>query len=167
MGLPGVSLRYFNIFGSRQPADSAYAAVIPAFIAAYQKREGPMIHGDGSFTRDFTHVDNAVYANLLAATMDGDRVRGQAINVGCGQRVSIRDLAKRVARAAGVGDIEPAFGPARAGDVPHSLASVDRARAVLGYEVIRSMDEGLAETVAWAATQKPDEDYPSVLARIG
>jgi nucleoside-diphosphate-sugar epimerase len=81
--------------------------------------------------------------------------------------VSIRDLAKRVARAAGVGDIEPAFGPARAGDVPHSLASVDRARAVLGYEVIRSMDEGLAETVAWAATQKPDEDYPSVLARIG
>jgi nucleoside-diphosphate-sugar epimerase len=167
MGLPGVSLRYFNIFGSRQPADSSYAAVIPAFLSAYQKREAPTIHGDGSFTRDFTHVDNAVLANLLAATIEADRVRGQAINVGCGQRLSIRDLAKRIARAAGAGDLDPEFGPARAGDVPHSLASLDRARSVLGYEVIRSLDEGLAETAAWAATQKPDEDYPSVLARIG
>lgn len=167
MSLPGISLRYFNIFGSRQSPDSAYAAVIPAFIAASLRREAPTIHGDGSFTRDFTHVDNAVYANLLAATAPVDRVRGQAVNVGCGQRISIRELARRVARATGEGEVEPVFGPARAGDVPHSLASLERARSVLGFEVVRSMDEGMAEAAAWARSQKPDDEAPGVIARIG
>jgi UDP-glucose 4-epimerase len=167
MNLPGVSLRYFNVFGPRQAEDSAYAAVIPAFIGAYLRREAPTIHGDGTFSRDFTHVDNAVFANLLAAVSPLDRLRGQAINVGCGQRLSIRELAKRIARVTGAGDIEPVFAPARAGDVPHSLASLERARAALGYEVVRSLDEGLAETAAWASLQKPGDDPPSVLARIG
>ena len=167
MNMPGVSLRYFNIFGPRQAEDSAYAAVIPAFIGAFLRREAPTIHGDGTFSRDFTHVDNAVFANLLAAVAPIDRLRGQAINVGCGQRISIRELAKRIARVTGGGDIEPVFAPARAGDVPHSLASLERARTVLGYEVVRSLDEGLGETAAWASLQKPGDDPPSVLARIG
>jgi len=167
MNLPGVSLRYFNVFGPRQQEDSAYAAVIPAFIGAFLRREAPTIYGDGSFSRDFTHVDNAVYANLLAGVAPIDRLRGQAINVGCGQRLSIRELAKRIARATGAGDIEPVFAPARAGDVPHSLASLDRARSVLGYEMVRTLDEGLSETAAWASSQKPGDDRPSVIARIG
>lgn len=167
LGLPGISLRYFNIFGPRQPADSAYAAVIPAFIDAAQRGAAPKINGDGSFTRDFTHVDNAVLANLLAATVPADRAHGQAINVGCGERVSIRELASRVAAAVGGEEIAPEFGPVRAGDVPHSLASVERARAELGYEVIRGLDEGLAETAAWAASQRPGGDRPTVIARIG
>ena len=152
--LDRVSLRYFNIYGSRQAADSAYAAVIAAFADAALAGRPLRIFGDGGQTRDFTHVDNAVHANLLAARC-GSRLDGQSINVATGHSITVRELAERVRAAVSdmTGREVPAtvFEPERAGDVRHSAADISRARAVLGYEPVIGLDEGLAETLAWYA----------------
>ncbi|MEQ8844141.1 MAG: SDR family NAD(P)-dependent oxidoreductase [Phycisphaerales bacterium] len=150
-GLQGVSLRYFNIFGPRQSADSAYAAVIAAFAATLRRGDHdnpPVIFGDGRQTRDFTHVDNAVHANLLAAT-SRKRLDGQAVNVGCGRQISILDLYHRMAELMGRTDMQPRMAAAREGDVRHSLADLTRAADLLGYAPVRDFDDGLRETVAW------------------
>jgi nucleoside-diphosphate-sugar epimerase len=145
-GLHTVSLRYFNIFGPRQADDSPYTGVIAIFARALLDGRPVTIHGDGSQTRDFTYVDNAVRANLLAAEADVEP--GSVINVGGGERISILELYRAMARELG-SDREPILAPRREGDVLHSLASLDRARALLGYEPAVGWREGLSRTVAW------------------
>jgi UDP-glucose 4-epimerase len=145
--LSSVSLRYFNIFGPRQRRDSPYAAVMPRFVHALMSGEEPVVFGDGSQTRDFTHVSNAVRANLLAGAVDGP-LRGEVVNIACGERTALLDIVERMASILGV---EPRFrfAPPRVGEVQHSLASVEAARALFGYEPVTTLDDGLAQTVAW------------------
>jgi len=146
--LEGVALRYFNVFGPRQSPTSAYAAVIPVFLAAARDGKPARVHGDGGQTRDFTYVDNVVEANLLAASGPADRVNGVVCNVGAGQRTSLLDLLDLVRDVTGR-SVEVEHGPTRAGDVRDSLASLDRARATLGYEPLVSLRQGLERTWSW------------------
>lgn len=145
-GLETVSLRYFNVFGPRQDPGSQYAAVIPKFTTAALRGESPAIHGDGEQTRDFTYVANVVRANLLAAEAPAEAL-GHTFNVGCGDRISINRLWTIIQGLTGT-PAQATHGPARPGDVRDSLASLERARAVLGYSPPVSLEEGLARTVA-------------------
>jgi nucleoside-diphosphate-sugar epimerase len=145
-GLETVCLRYFNIFGPRQDPRSEYAAVVPLFILRMLGGRPPLIHGDGEQSRDFTYVANVVQANLLAA--GAKEAAGRVINVGCGERTTVRMLAEGVAAILGSG-LRPEHGPARAGDVRHSHADLGRARSLLGYEPLVSFREGLERTVRW------------------
>jgi nucleoside-diphosphate-sugar epimerase len=147
-GLDAVSLRYFNIFGPRQRADNAYAAVIAAFAKAMLAGKRPTIFGDGLQSRDFTFVDNAVHANLLAARQ-ADPLGGAVINIACGTRITVNELAGEMARWLGRDDLKPAYAPERAGDVKHSLADLTRARTILGYEPIVDFKTGLDATMHW------------------
>lgn len=145
-GLETVSLRYFNIFGPRQRHDSPYAAVVPMFAERIRAGARPVIYGDGLQTRDFTHVANAVHANLLAGARTG-ALGGEMVNVACGESFTLLELAERIGALLGV-RADPEFRPMRTGDVMHSRASIDAARALLGYEVIVPFDQGLAQAVA-------------------
>ncbi|HEV8263713.1 MAG TPA: SDR family oxidoreductase [Gemmatimonadales bacterium] len=147
-GLETVVLRYFNIFGPRQDPASQYGAVIPRFIAAALAGTPPVIFGDGGQTRDFTYVANVVHANLLAARAPAAQAAGAVFNIGSGVALSVAALWERIRAAAGV-DVEPVYEAARPGDVRDSLASIEEARAALGYEPIVDFDAGLARTVAW------------------
>jgi nucleoside-diphosphate-sugar epimerase len=147
-GVDTANLRYFNIFGPRQNANSAYAAVIAAFASSLLAGQRPVIFGDGEQSRDFTYVDNAVHANLLAARCPRP-LEGAVINVACGQRVTINGLATMMGRLLGRPDLEPIHKDERAGDVKHSLADLSAARELLGYEPIVEFNTGLEPTVAW------------------
>jgi UDP-glucose 4-epimerase len=149
-GLRTVSLRYFNVFGPRQADDSPYTGVIALFARALLENRRPTIFGDGEQTRDFTYVDNVVRANLLA--MERDVPPGSVINVGAGESITINQLYRAMAERLG-SRLEPLYAPARAGDVRHSLASLERARALLGYEPAVGWREGLAATVDWYAAR--------------
>lgn len=151
-GIDAISLRYFNIFGTRQAADSAYAAVIPAFVTKFLHNESPTIFGDGEQTRDFTHVSNAVAANLLAASAE-QQLGGQVVNVGAGVRTSVNQLAQMIAKILGKEDIKVNYAPERVGEVRDSVSSIDRAKEVIGYESMTSLEVGLEETVNWYADQ--------------
>jgi nucleoside-diphosphate-sugar epimerase len=141
-----VSLRYFNVFGPRQRDDSPYTGVVALFARALLEGRRATILGDGEQTRDFTYIDNVVHANLLA--LEKDLEPGTVINVGAGDRVSIRSLYRAMARIAGSSE-EPIHAPPRAGDVRDSLASLERARATLGYEPRVAWETGLATTMNW------------------
>lgn len=143
-----VSVRYFNIFGPRQSADSAYAAVIAAFSKRLLAGEPPVIFGDGRISRDFTSVTNAVLATLLAGACER-KLSGEVFNIGTGRRVTLLELASTMANLCGAPELKPEFAPERAGDVPHSLADISRAREVLGYTPVASLEDGLHETIAW------------------
>jgi nucleoside-diphosphate-sugar epimerase len=156
-GISTACLRYFNIFGPRQSADSAYAAVIAAFIRRLLSGEEATIYGDGSQTRDFTPVANAVYATLLAASVPTP-LRGEAINVGLGRRTSLLELLSMLGPRCGVDHPRASHEPARTGDVPHSLADLSRARDLLGYRPIATLEDGLDETVAWSKRQLAGAD---------
>jgi UDP-N-acetylglucosamine/UDP-N-acetyl-alpha-D-glucosaminouronate 4-epimerase len=143
-GLETVALRYFNVFGPRQDPRSQYAAVIPNFIAGLLGGTAPTIYGDGEQSRDLTHVDNVVEANLLAADAPG--VSGRVYNVACGVQVTLNELAAHLQDLIGV-HIEPVHAPARVGEVRHSLADLTQARADLGYEPVVHVREGLCRTV--------------------
>jgi nucleoside-diphosphate-sugar epimerase len=143
-GLETVALRYFNVFGARQDPTSQYAAVIPNFITALLDGRPVTIFGDGEQSRDFTHVDNVVQANLLA--IDAPDVSGKVFNVAFGRAVTLNGLVAELAGLIGV-DAETHYAPKRPGDVPHSLASLDRARAGLGYEPEVDLREGLSRTI--------------------
>lgn len=147
-GVDTANLRYFNIFGPRQNANSAYAAVIAAFASALLAGQRPVIFGDGRQSRDFTYVDNAVHANLLAARCPKP-LEGAVVNVACGQRVTVNELATMMGRLLGRPDLQPAYKDERAGDVKHSLADLSLARRLLGYEPIVDFAAGLEPTVAW------------------
>jgi nucleoside-diphosphate-sugar epimerase len=143
-GQEAVALRYFNVFGPRQDPLSEYAAVIPRFITAMLEGRSPVVHGDGEQSRDFTYVDNAVAANLLAADRDG--VAGETFNIACGQTITLNALLEELRGIIGV-EVEAAHGEPRPGDVRHSLADISRAREALGYEPAIGLHEGLARTV--------------------
>ena len=145
LGLETVSLRYFNIFGPRQDPASPYAAVIPKFLAVMRRGGRPVIFGDGKQSRDFTYVENAVRANVLAADAPG--ASGEVINVACGARVTLLELVEHLNRLLGK-RLEPAFAPSRPGDVRHSQADLTRAAALLGYRPTLDFPEGLARTAA-------------------
>lgn len=153
-GLDTVSLRYFNIFGPRQNANSAYAAVIAAFAKALLAGQQPVIHGDGEQSRDFTFVASAVHANLLAARCP-ELLKGQVLNVATAGRISVNQLAAQMAQALGRPDLRPVYKEARAGDIKHSFADLSRSRAVLGYEPIVDFAVGLQATMAWYRTVLP------------
>lgn len=147
-GLSGVSLRYFNIFGPRQPADSAYAAVVASFASRLLNGESPVVFGDGMQSRDFTYVGNAVLATLLAGSCE-KHLKGEVINIGTGARIDLTRLAALMAEKIGRPHLRPAHQPARAGDVRHSQADLSRARDLLGYEPFTSLEEGIVETLEW------------------
>ncbi len=144
-GLETVALRYFNVFGARQDPTSQYAAVIPNFIAAMLDNRPVTIFGDGEQSRDFTHVDNVVQANLLA--MDAPDVSGRVFNVACGSKVSLNELVDELRELTG-SDAETIYALPRPGDVLHSLADLTRARAGLGYEPEVDLRTGLTRTIA-------------------
>ena len=145
MGLDGVSLRYFNIFGPRQDPTSPYSGVISKFSQVMSEGERPLIFGDGSQTRDFTYVANVVAANL-AAMRSEKPLLGEALNVGTGGRISLLDLVGAINRVLGT-SLEPRFEPARAGDVRDSQASLARISAVLRYAPVVEFEEGLRRTL--------------------
>jgi nucleoside-diphosphate-sugar epimerase len=151
--IEGVALRYFNVFGPRQSPDSAYAAVIPVFMAAAKAGTPAPVNGDGGQTRDFTYIDNVVSANLLAGLGPAAQVNGQVCNVGAGQRTSLLGLVELIGEVAGR-PLEVEHLPTRVGDVRDSLASLERARRVLNYEPVVSLREGLMRTWEWFAPQK-------------
>jgi len=144
-GLETVALRYFNVFGPRQDPASEYAAVIPRFLTALIEQRRPIVFGDGEQTRDFTYVENVVQANLLAATAP-DAV-GAAINIGCGERISLNSVLLIAGALLGV-KVEAEYRDPRPGDVRDSLADIHRAQRLLGYNPTVSFAEGLAHTLA-------------------
>jgi nucleoside-diphosphate-sugar epimerase len=156
-GLETVALRYFNVFGARQDPTSQYAAVVPNFIAALLDNRPVTIFGDGEQSRDFTHVDNVVQANLLA--IDAPDVSGKVFNVACGRKVSLNELVAELQELIG-SDVETIYAPRRPGDVPHSLASLDRARAELGYEPEVDLREGLMRTIEHYREQRAASALP-------
>jgi UDP-glucose 4-epimerase len=143
-----VSLRYFNIFGPRQNANSAYAAVIAAFAKALYAGEQPTIFGNGEQSRDFTFVDNAVHANLLAARYQG-RFGGEVLNTACGDRVTVNQLAEQMAQIIGKPELTPIYKAERAGDVKHSLADLGLHQQTTSYSPLVPFAEGLRPTVEW------------------
>jgi nucleoside-diphosphate-sugar epimerase len=145
-GLETVALRYFNVYGPRQDPQSEYAAVIPRFVTACLAGRAPRVNGDGEQTRDFTYVGDAVQANRLAA--DAPKAPGAVVNVAGGRRISLNQLLARIREVTGA-EVEPEYGPPRAGDVRDSLADLGRAEALLGYRPSTPVDEGLARTVEY------------------
>ncbi len=142
------SLRYFNIFGPRESADNAYAAVIAAFAKSLLAGKRPSIFGDGEQSRDFTFVDNVVHANLLAAKSPTP-IGGAVINIACGGRISVNELARQMAAWLKRPDLTPIHAPERAGDVKHSLADLSLAKSILGYSPIVDFSPGLDVTMQW------------------
>jgi len=145
-GLETVTVRYFNVFGPRQDPGSAYAAVIPKFIAAMLDDAQPTVEGDGLQTRDFTYIDNVVHGNLLACHTPG--VAGEVFNIACGGQINLLDMIAILNRLLDK-DIQPRYTDPRPGDVRHSRAAIDKARRLLGYEPVISFEDGLARTLAW------------------
>ena len=144
-GLETLSLRYFNVFGPRQDPTSQYAAVIPNFITAAMKQTRPVVFGDGEQTRDFCFIENTVSANLLGASTS-NKLSGEVVNIACGERISLNKLLEYIGEEAGF-KLEPEYKPDRAGDVRDSLASIDAARALIGYEPKVDVREGLRRTL--------------------
>lgn len=151
-GLETVTVRYFNVFGPRQDPLSAYAAVIPRFVAAMLNDKPAPVEGDGLQSRDFTYIDNVVHGNLLACHTPG--VAGETFNIACGGRISLLDMISLLNKLMGK-QIQPAFGAPRPGDVRHSRASIEKARQLLKYEPVISFEEGLARTLEWYKAALP------------
>jgi UDP-N-acetylglucosamine/UDP-N-acetylgalactosamine 4-epimerase len=153
-GIDVIGLRYFNVFGRRQDPDGAYAAVIPKFVKMLMKHEKPLINGDGTISRDFTYIDNVIQANHLAAIVQNEEALNQVYNVAHGERTTLNELFYFIRDLAGKFDkeilaIEPIYGTARAGDIPHSQASIAKAEKMLGYSPKLNVVEGLEEAVKW------------------
>lgn len=149
-----IGLRYFNVFGRRQDPHGAYAAVIPLFVKKLMNHEAPVINGDGSYSRDFTYIDNVVQANHLAAIAENIEAINQVYNVAQGERTDLNRLFELIRSIAGNYDreilnVNPVYGPERAGDIPHSLASIDKARTLLGYSPTHNVKKGLEKALEW------------------
>src|SRR5437868_5646169 len=147
-GLETVSLRYFNIFGPRQDADSQYSAVMAKFITAMLRGQRPTIFGDGTQSRDFTYIDNAVSANLLACAAPAEKVCGKTFNIACGGQVTLNQMVDVLNRLMGT-RIDPIHGSERAGDIKHSFADVNLAKQAFGYKPLVGFEDGLKKTIAW------------------
>ena len=149
-----IGLRYFNVFGRRQDPQGAYAAVIPLFVKKLMNHESPVINGDGSYSRDFTYIDNVLQANNLAALTQDLSAVNQIYNVAHGERTNLNELFELIRNLIGnfdseVLNIKPVYGPNRGGDIPHSLASIEKAKRLLGYEPTHSVREGMSEAIRW------------------
>jgi UDP-N-acetylglucosamine 4-epimerase len=149
-----IGLRYFNVFGRRQDPNGAYAAVIPLFVKKLLSHEAPVINGDGSNSRDFTYIDNVIQANHLAAVTKNNAALNQIYNIAHGERTTLKqlfDLIKNIAVKydSTIADIKPVYGPERAGDIPHSQASIEKASKLLGYAPSHNVAEGLEEAIKW------------------
>lgn len=153
-GIEYIGLRYFNVFGRRQDPNGAYAAVIPLWVKKMMAHEAPNINGDGEYSRDFTYIDNVIQMNMLALTTTNSEAVNQIYNTAYGERTTLNMLASYLKEILGAFDpeilkIEPTHGPNRAGDIPHSLASIDKARRLLGYNPQFSMRQGLEQACQW------------------
>src|SRR5271166_404576 len=146
--LETVALRYFNIFGPRQDPSSPYSGVLAKFITLMLRGEQPAIYGDGEQSRDFTYIDNAVEANLLACKAPAARAAGQVFNVATGRRVTLNETFKLLQGLTSYKG-QPKYGPERGGDIKHSLADISKAEAALGYKPKVDFEEGLRRTVEW------------------
>lgn len=153
-GLETIGLRYFNVFGRKQDPKGAYAAVIPKFVMQFMNYESPVINGDGNYSRDFTYIDNVIQMNELAMTTQNREAINTVYNTAFGDRTTLTQLVGILkenlsAFDAKIEDVEVIHGPKRAGDIPHSLASIAKAQKLLGYNPKFCIQEGLKEAVAW------------------
>ncbi len=150
-GLETLCLRYFNVFGPRQDPNSQYAAVIPKFITCFLRNTSPQIYGDGTQSRDFTYIDNVVYANMLAAKAKS--TSGQVLNIACGRRTSLNDLVELLKNLLS-SKVSPDYAEPRSGDIKHSLADISEARHMLGYSPKTSFEQGIKKTIEWHKNNK-------------
>ena len=153
-GLETIGLRYFNVFGRKQDPNGAYAAVIPKFVSQFMAGESPVINGNGEFSRDFTYIDNVIQANLLSMITDNKEAINTVYNVAFGERNTLKDLVELLKKQltefdSKIKDIQVIYGPNRVGDIPHSLASIDKAKNLLAYNPQFSLEKGLKEAVSW------------------
>jgi UDP-N-acetylglucosamine 4-epimerase len=153
-GLETIGLRYFNVFGRKQDPNGAYAAVIPKFVMQLMQHESPVVNGDGNYSRDFTYIDNVIQMNELAITTTNERAINTVYNTAYGDRNTLNNLLNYLKEFLSKYDPEIAnisieYGPNRVGDIPHSLASIDKAKELLGYDPKFSLQEGLEEAVDW------------------
>jgi UDP-N-acetylglucosamine 4-epimerase len=153
-GIETIGLRYFNVFGRKQDPNGAYAAVIPKFVMQLMNLESPVINGDGNFSRDFTYIDNVIQMNELAMTTANPDAINTVYNTAYGERNALNDLVGYLKGFLAelnpeIANVEIKYGPNRAGDIPHSLASIDKAKELLGYDPKYSLQEGLKEAVKW------------------
>ena len=153
-GLETIGLRYFNVFGRRQDPNGAYAAVIPKFVSQFLIGESPQINGDGSFSRDFTYIDNVIQMNHLAIETKNSKAINQVYNTAVGDRITILEMTKFIREGLSefvpsVADIEIKFGPDRKGDIPHSQASIQKAKHLLNYNPSHDFKQGLKESLTW------------------
>ncbi|MDB4152304.1 SDR family oxidoreductase [Flavobacteriaceae bacterium] len=153
-GLETIGLRYFNVFGRRQDPTGAYAAVIPKFVSQFLKGESPQINGNGSFSRDFTYIDNVIQMNHLAIETKNARAINQVYNTAVGDRITILEMTKLIRQ--GLSKFDPSlakidikFGPDRNGDIPHSQASIKKAKNLLNYNPSHNFEKGLKESLTW------------------
>lgn len=153
-GMECIGLRYFNVFGRRQDPFGAYAAVIPLFVKKLMKHESPVINGDGEYSRDFTYIDNVVLMNMLAMTTANPEAVNQVYNTAYGERTTLNQLVNYLKEFLSeydpaIAEVKIEYGPVRLGDIPHSLACIDKAKNLLGYCPQYNMCEGLREAVKW------------------
>lgn len=153
-GLSCIGLRYFNVFGRRQDPNGAYAAVIPLFVKQFMNHESPKINGTGDYSRDFTYIDNVIQMNERAMLTENAEATNTVYNTAVGDRTTLNDLVKylRVYLSefdTEIANVEAIHGPNRVGDIPHSLASIEKAKRLLGYEPTHTIDKGLKEAVKW------------------
>jgi UDP-N-acetylglucosamine/UDP-N-acetylgalactosamine 4-epimerase len=158
-GMECIGLRYFNIFGPRQDPNGAYAAVIPKFIDLMRSGKQPNINGDGTFSRDFTYVENAVQANILGLTTDNEKCFGEAMNIGAGGQFTLLELIAILNKELGT-DIVPIFGPIRPGDIPHSNADISKAQNMLGYDPKISFEDGIHKLIT--SYNSPMSEYINI-----
>jgi len=147
-------LRYFNVFGRKQDPNGAYAAVIPKFTSQLMRKESPTINGDGSFSRDFTYIDNVIQANVKAMLVEDSEAMNQVYNVAYGERTDLNQLVNALKSSLSkfdseINDVPVVYGSERAGDVPHSLASIEKAKNLLDYQPEYNIEKGLQEAVNW------------------
>lgn len=153
-GMECIGLRYFNVFGRRQDPEGAYAAVIPLFVKLLMRHESPVINGDGEYSRDFTYIDNVIQMNMLALSTEDAAAVNTVYNTAYGERTTLNQLVDALKEYLSeydpeIEDVKTVYGPNRAGDIPHSLASIEKARRLLGYNPRYNMKEGLKEAIAW------------------
>ncbi|WP_298525621.1 SDR family oxidoreductase [uncultured Christiangramia sp.] len=153
-GLNTIGLRYFNVFGRRQDPNGAYAAVIPKFVMQLMKKESPVINGDGTYSRDFTYIDNVVQMNLLCLVTENENALNEVYNTAVGDRTNLKELTQLLKQNlaeydSDIAEVEIEHGPNRPGDIPHSLASVKKAKKLLNYNPTHRIEDGLKEATHW------------------
>jgi UDP-N-acetylglucosamine 4-epimerase len=153
-GLETIGLRYFNVYGRRQDPNGAYAAVIPKFTQLFMELESPTINGDGTNSRDFTYIDNVIQMNHLAATTENNDAIGEVFNTAVGERANLLEMTSLLKKylteyKQEISQVEIIHGPERLGDIPHSHASIEKAKKTLGYKPTHNLQEGLKEAVSW------------------